>query len=166
MKRFGLLVCLLFLLMPPASLGEEDTLRAAGVIKTVKGKALVLRNNAHLPAIEGNRLYENDTLWTGENGSMGVILKDDTVLSLGPESEIVIDEFIFEPESDELSIMTRMVRGTVSYISGKISKMSPESAQFETPVATIGIRGTSFLVKIVDEEDHLTTAEAMTPAAE
>jgi len=79
---------------------------------------------------------------------MGVILRDDTLISLGPNTKIAIDEFKFAPAKGELSILTRMTRGIITYISGQITKLSPESARFETPTSTIGVRGTKFLVKV------------------
>ena len=91
---------------------------------------------------------EKDTLQTGSDGALGVIFKDDTVLSLGPDSLLVIDEFVFAPMEGELSIVTRMLKGTVAYLSGVIAKLSPESARFETPMATLGIRGTRFVAEV------------------
>jgi hypothetical protein len=72
-------------------------------------------------------------------------------LSLGPESVLVIDEFIFAPKQGKFSIVIRMVRGTAAYLSGLISKLAPESAHFKTPTASIGIRGTKFVAKIEGE---------------
>ena len=153
MRSTNALILLLFLLMSSICVADDDTMKTVGSIKTVEGTAFIIRNGDRLSAAAGHRLFENDLLQTGQDGSMGVILKDDTVLSLGPDSAIVIDEFVFSPEDGQLSIVTKMLRGTVSYISGKISKLSPESARFQTPVATIGIRGTHFLVKVMDEEE-------------
>jgi hypothetical protein len=77
-----------------------------------------------------------------------VIFKDDTLLSLGPESALVIDKFVFVPREGKFSIVLRMIRGTVAYLSGLISKLAPDSAHFETPTASIGIRGTRFVVRV------------------
>ena len=79
---------------------------------------------------------------------MGIIFEDNTILSLGPESEVVIDEYVFAPEKGLFSMIARMVKGTASYLSGIIGHQSPESVKFRTPEATIGIRGTHFLVKV------------------
>ena len=153
MRSSSVLILLLFLLISSICVAGDGSVKIVGTVKTVEGPAFIIRHEDRLPAVAGHRLFENDLLQTGQDGSMGVILRDDTVLSLGPDSEIVIDEFVFSPEDGQLSIVTKMLRGTVSYISGKISKISPESARFETPVATIGIRGTHFLVKVIDEEE-------------
>jgi hypothetical protein len=124
---------------------------SVGRVKTVEGTASIVRGQGSLPAVVNERILQGDTLTTGPNGSLGVILKDDTSLSLGPNSAVVVDQFQFAPAEGKLSLVTRMVRGTAVYISGIIAKLSPQSVRFETPNATIGIRGTRFLVK-VDED--------------
>jgi hypothetical protein len=139
-----------------ASLVAWATVAAAsdesvGRVKTVEGTASIVRGQASLPAVINEKVFQGDTLRTGPDGSLGVILKDDTSLSLGPNSEVVVDRFLFAPAEGKLLLVTRMVRGTALYISGVIAKLSPQSVLFETPNATIGIRGTRFLVK-VDED--------------
>ncbi len=142
--------------MIAAALVACATLSAAsdgsvGRVKTVKGSASILRGQSSLPAVINERVFQGDTLRTGPDGSLGMLLKDDTSLSLGPNSVVVVDQFLFAPAEGKLSLVTRMLRGTAVYISGIIAKLSPQSVRFETPNATIGIRGTRFLVK-VDED--------------
>ena len=121
---------------------------SVGRVKTVNGPASILRGQVSLPAVVNERVFQGDTLRTGPDGSLGVMLKDDTSLSLGPNSEVVIDQFLFAPAEGKLSLVTRMLKGTAVYFSGVIAKLSPQSVRFETPNASIGIRGTRFLVKV------------------
>jgi hypothetical protein len=122
-----------------------------GRVKTVEGSASIVRGQSSLPAVVNERIFQGDTLRTGPDGSLGMLLKDDTSLSLGPNSVVVVDQFLFAPAEGKLSLVTRMVRGTAVYVSGIIAKLSPQTVRFETPNASIGIRGTRFLVK-VDED--------------
>jgi hypothetical protein len=122
--------------------------QAIGVVKTSGGTATIIRGGQILPAGAGKKLFVGDTLTTGADGSMGVILRDNSTLSLGPESSLVIQEFLFSPAEGKLGLLARITRGTMAYISGLIGKSAPGSARFETPVATIGIRGTRFAVKV------------------
>ncbi len=124
---------------------------SAGRVKTVEGSASIVRGQSSLPAVVNERILQGDTLRTGPDGSLGVILKDDTTLSLGPNSVVVVEQFLFAPAEGKLSLVTRMLKGTAVYLSGIIGKLSPQSVRFETPNATIGIRGTKMLVK-VDED--------------
>jgi len=82
---------------------------------------------------------------------MGVAFSDETLLSLGPESVLVVDQYVFAPRQGKFSIVLKMLRGTAAYLSGLISKLTPESAHFETPSASIGIRGTHFVVKVEEK---------------
>lgn len=127
-----------------------------GSIKTLKGKASIIRNRSVVEVKIGSKVFTNDSLKTGVDGSMAMVFKDDTLLSIGPNSEIVINEFFFSPGEGKLSIITRLLKGTSAYLSGIIGKLSPESVRFETPVANIGIRGTKFAVSVEgsDEASH------------
>ena len=119
-----------------------------GSVSRLKGTASIVRKNQVIPAQIGEKIYMMDALKTGRDGSLGVVFKDDTLLSIGPQSEIIISEFLFSPAEGKLSIVTRLLKGSAIYLTGIIGKLSPESVRFETPVANIGIRGTKFAVKI------------------
>ena len=101
-----------------------------------------------MPASARTKLLAGDTLTTGSGGSMGVILRDNSTLSLGPESRIVIETFLCSPHEGKFGLLARITRGTMAYLSGLIGKLAPGSARFETPMASIGIRGTRFAVKV------------------
>ena len=79
---------------------------------------------------------------------MGVIFRDDTTLSLGPDTRIVIDEFLFSPAEGKLGFVSSISKGTAAYLSGKINKLSPGATRVETPLAVLGIRGTRFLIEV------------------
>jgi len=118
-----------------------------GIVKSVTRNVFFIRDGEMIQAAVNMKIMARDAIKTGPDGSVGFILKDDTVISMGPESQIVIDEFSFDPAGKNMSFIARMLHGTISYFSGQIAKLSPESVRFETPVATIGMRGTHFLVK-------------------
>jgi hypothetical protein len=124
---------------------------ASPVIATVhkvSGTAAIVRQGQTISASAGLEIWENDTIRTGPEGSIGIVFNDDTRLSLGPDSVLIVDDFLFVPRQGKFSIVLRMVRGTAAYLSGLISKLAPDSAHFETPTASIGIRGTKFVVKV------------------
>ena len=119
-----------------------------GSIKIVKGSVVIIRPNQTLYAKIGENIFKNDSLKTGADGSLGIVFKDDTLLSLGPNSEVVIQEFMFSPGEGKLALVIRMIKGTAAYLTGIIAKLAPESVRFETPVGSAGVRGTKFVVKI------------------
>ena len=118
-----------------------------GMVRNFAGSATVTRGWNVLPATTGTRLHIGDTLGTGPDGSLGVILRDNSSLSLGPSSSLVLRDFRFSPSEGQFGLLVRLSRGTMAYLSGLIGKLAPENARFETPTATIGIRGTHFAVK-------------------
>jgi hypothetical protein len=142
------LTAILVLLSPIGGISPAGAFPAVATIQKASGTVTVVRQGHSLAASAGFEVQEDDTLRTGPDGSIGVIFKDDTVLSLGPESVLVVDEFVFAPKQGKFSIVLRMLKGTAGYLSGLISKLSPESAHFETPTASIGIRGTQFVVRV------------------
>ena len=117
-------------------------------VKTFAGTATIARNEKMIPANRDEKIFIGDTRKTGADGSMGITFRDNTILSLGPNSVVVIHEFLFAPAQGKLSIVTRLIKGTAAYLSGVIAKLSPQSVRFETPVATVGFRGTKLLVRI------------------
>ena len=119
-----------------------------GTLQRVSGTATVVRQDQILPAKAGLEIQANDTLRTGSDGSIGVVFQDDTFLSLGPGSVLVIDEFVYAPRQGKLSLAFRMMKGTAVYLSGLIAKLAPDSVHFVTPSASVGVRGTKFAVKV------------------
>jgi hypothetical protein len=123
-----------------------------GGLRKVSGIAYVQRaeQTQAIKAVDGMDIYQNDTISTTENGSLGIVFKDATRISIGPDSKLVVSKYIFNPSQKKFSMLTKMMKGTASYASGKLSKLSPGSVTIETPDATIGSRGTSFLIKVED----------------
>ena len=119
-----------------------------GSVKNVRGTATVVRAGETIPAHPGLGLLAGDILETGSDGALGLTLRDDSLLSLGPSSRIALEKFQFAPAEGNLGLTTRIVRGTFAYLSGLIGKLAPDATTFVTPVATIGVRGTRFAVRI------------------
>ncbi|HEU4938084.1 MAG TPA: FecR domain-containing protein [Vicinamibacterales bacterium] len=120
----------------------------AGRIKTVTGAAFIVRNNAVIPAQAGQVVYEADALRTGPDGKIGVTLKDDTRLALGPGSEVRLERFAYAPGTASLGMVLKFVRGVTAYVSGRLAKLAPDSVRLETPSAIVGVRGTTLAIRV------------------
>jgi hypothetical protein len=142
-----LFVAILLAIVSVPIWGHADADGNIGVVRNSAGSATVLRGGIALPATAGTRLHVGDTLGTGPDGSLGVLLRDNSSLSIGPSSSLVLRDFLFSPSEGKFSLLVRLSRGTMAYLSGLIGKLAPEKARFETPTATIGIRGTHFVVQ-------------------
>jgi len=125
-------------------------IQSAGIIKSVSGEVMI--TSAHqttsIKAVPNMKIIQGDSIKTGVKGSVGLTFDDDTVISLGPNSEIVIQEFLFNPVEKKLSFVAKMIKGTFSFLSGQIIKLAPDKVQLKTPDATLAIRGTKLCVKI------------------
>lgn len=117
-------------------------------IKTVSGQAEIVRNGARSPAKIGDPLYEKDTIETGADGSIGITFIDNTVMSSGPNSQIVLEDYKFNSSNFTGSMLTDMNRGTVSMVSGDIARSSPGAMKVKTPTAILGVRGTRFVIEV------------------
>lgn len=145
-RRCSAIVLALVLAAANPVLGQE--LSAAGRIKVASGSAFVVRDSKLIPAKAGQAVLEADTLKTGADGRIGVTLRDDTRVSLGPSSEVRLDRFVYAPGDGRLGLVLKIVRGVAAYVSGQIAKLSPDSIRLETPAAIVGVRGTSLGIRV------------------
>ncbi len=119
----------------------------AGRIKIAQGSVFIVRGGATIPAKLGEVVYEADTLRTGADGKLGLTLKDDTRLSLGPSSEIRLDRFAYAPAEGRFGFVLNVVKGVAAYVSGRIAKLAPDAVKLETPAAIVGVRGTTIVIR-------------------
>lgn len=146
------LPCLLVVLcLASSSVLAQDPI--IGFIKTVDGSASVVSAQQTVAAKPGMPLELGQTLKTGSGGSLGVLLKDNTSLAIGSNTEIVLDEFIYEPVDDKLKLGLNFIKGTLHYVSGVIAKLKPEAISIKTPTGMIGVRGTQFLAKVAEPQE-------------
>jgi hypothetical protein len=146
MRILYIICCLLFVAVTGVSAeGERNPI---GLVKTATD-AFILRGGSRIAAYPGFQLVKGDVLSTGAKGSMGVVLRDDTTLSLSSSTETTVEQFDFEPAEQRLGMVLRVAHGIIGYLSGKISKLAPGSVRLETPTATLGVRGTHLVARII-----------------
>ena len=92
-------------------------------------------------------IFSYDTIKTGK-GKVAIGFIDDTRVDVTQHSKLIIDEFVYDPNTKTGSLSLKAALGTVRYASGQIAKTSPTSVQIKTPTATIGVRGTDFSMTI------------------
>src|SRR5262245_44002391 len=118
----------------------------AGRVKTVKGTVYIERGGQREVALVGSGVRQADTLVTGPDGAVGVTLADDTLLSAGPNSVLVIERFVYEANQPG-SVEAALTKGTLAVVSGRIAKQAPDAMRVKTPSAILGVRGTEFVVR-------------------
>jgi len=143
------ILCITHLVFSPTVVvaAEKDAVPVIGQVKVLKGDAHIIRQNHRVVLSEGVDVFLNDEAVTGTDGSLGLTLTDSTTLSLGPESNLVLDDFVYDPAGQDLGMEINLLQGTLAYVSGAIASLSPQSVKLTTPTATIGIRGTKVLIK-------------------
>ena len=119
-----------------------------GQIKNVNGQVFLTRNSAQQAAKAGDLVDQSDIITTGANGSVGITLIDNSRLSAGPNSRIELKQFRFNPTTQEGESVTEVRRGTLAIVSGQIAKRSPNAMKVQTPTTILGVRGTTFAVKV------------------
>ena len=92
-------------------------------------------------------IFSYDTIKTGK-GKVAVGFIDDTRVDVTQHSKLIIDEFVYDPNTKKGSLSLKAALGTVRYASGQIAKTTPTAVQIKTPTATIGVRGTDFSMTI------------------
>jgi hypothetical protein len=115
--------------------------------KVAKGAVYVERGGKRLPAYVGTHLQATDIIVTGADGSAGITFIDNSLLSVGPNSVLQIERYAFNSTTHEGVFDTTLSRGTLSVVSGKIAKQSPDAMKVRTPSSILGVRGTEFLVR-------------------
>lgn len=119
-----------------------------GQIKVAKGTVHVERDGQRLPAAVGMAIRQADTLTTGADGSAGVTFSDNSLLSTGPNSVLIVDKYTFNTTTHAGEFDASLKKGTLAVVSGKIVKQSPGAMRVRTPAAVMGVRGTDFVVQV------------------
>ena len=99
----------------------------------------------------GDKIYFGDIIKAEDQSKSQILLLDETVITIGSKTSVTLDEFIYDPNSQEGRITTNIIEGSVKVLSGKISEKNPDNLIVKTPAGSIGTRGTEFQA-IVDED--------------
>lgn len=117
------------------------------LIKSVSGDVKITRHDKTFEAVSGGTLEVSDRVVTAPNAQAAVVFRDGTLLTLGSGADILVRDYVFEPKSDKFAFSLYLAKGSAIYESGKIGKLSPQSVKVQTPKATVGVRGTRFLIE-------------------
>ena len=135
-----------FALLAAAGLAHADQMPlSSGVIaiatEPVSIKTVSLQGNIiGRTAGVGQPIYLNDEIKTGPQNRLQILLKDQSVFNIGPNSQLTIDKFVYDPTKPELSV--NIQKGAFKFVSGKIASGNPDSMKVKLPNATIAVRGT------------------------
>ena len=138
-------VLLMLLVLAPAAAADD-----VGQVKTSKGGVVIVRDGQELAAPAGTPVRQSDRILTRADGSVGIAFRDNSLLSLGPDSSLDISLFSFGARQAADALEATLNRGTLSAVSGKIVTKSPEAMRIHTPTSILGVRGTEFFVEVTN----------------
>lgn len=144
MKKLSTLLFGLVLVFSGIAAAADDY---AGVVKTTKGTASAERGGRQVALTPGSRVSQGDRIVTGKDGYVGITMRDDTLLTLGPGSVLSLDSYGFDPKTHDGNLLASLTRGVLSVVTGLIARRSPESFAVKTRISTMGVRGTEFIVE-------------------
>jgi hypothetical protein len=121
-----------------------------GQIKSAAGTVHIERDGKVIAAPIGSGVKQSDKLVTGADGTIGVTFLDNSLISAGPNSVLVLDRYNYNPTTAAGRFDASLKKGTIAVVSGKMVKQKAESMQIRTPSTVMGVRGTEFVVRVDD----------------
>jgi len=144
---------------PPSAATQEASVKPIGKVVSAKGSVGIEHVNAVVVQASlgnqpgqtkiGDPIYLGDVVVTGADGQVGITFTDGTAFNLSSNARMVMTEFVYDPNSKENSTLLSLTKGTFTFVAGKIAKSG--DMKIDTPVATMGIRGTTPHVEISDD---------------
>lgn len=124
-----------------------------GVASAVRGSVKAVAPGAAGRVVEtGKPVYSHDKVTTGPEGKLQVLLLDQTSFTMGANSEMELDEFVFDPATNVGKVSAKIAKGAFRFVTGKVARRDPSAMKVTTPVGTIGIRGTMTAGQVSDTE--------------
>jgi len=134
---------LIIIFLTFASVANASNNSFVGVIGAAIGD---IKNQKNESLSNGSKIFFGDTIISKSKSNAQILFLDQTVLTLGEETELTIDEFVYDPNSQDGSFVSTVKTGTVKFITGQISKKNPDNLEVKVPAGTLGARGTEFVV--------------------
>jgi hypothetical protein len=117
-----------------------------GAVAIVQGSAVGIHNSARRALKRSDAIYTGDVLQTGSDGTLGVTFEDATTLLLKSNSQIAVDNFVYQERGGSNAASLDILQGTIAFIASKVAKTG--TMRINTPFATLGIRGTAGIIEI------------------
>ena len=126
------------------SVQAEEKLTVEKQLIGVLGVSTGAVSNGSKELKTGDKIYLGDTILSGTNSGAQLLLLDQSTFTIGSDSEVVMDTFIYDPKNNDGKIVSIVKKGSLKVISGLISKKNPDNLIVEVPEGTLGSRGTEF----------------------
>lgn len=128
---------------PTMAQGAPEIGVAASVVNKVDGTV----GQRTAPKATGDKVYENEIIKTGRDSKSQLLFRDETALTVGPNSEVTLDKFVYNPSGNS-SVSVRATRGVFRFVSGSLPSQAYE---IKTPAGTLGVRGSVGELIVLDD---------------
>ena len=126
--------------------GSASVGKVIGHVTKLVGTATAIRNGVSIILNNGDNVEKGDVVQSGSGSTLGITFIDGTVFGLSSNARMVLNEMVYDPNGSNNSSLLSLVAGTISFVAGETAKHG--DMKVDTPVATMGIRGTAVLVEI------------------
>ncbi len=126
--------------------GSPSVAQVIGHVTKLVGTATAIRNGVSIILNSGDNVNKGDVVQSGSDSTLGITFIDGSVFGLASNAKMVLNEMIYDPNGSNNSSLISLVQGTISFVAGATAKKG--DMKVDTPVATMGIRGTAVLVEI------------------
>jgi hypothetical protein len=134
-----------------------DSTSQIGVAGAVSGGVYIVQADGTKKRVTaGMPIDFKSKVLTDSSGRLQIMLLDETVFTVGPNSEMVLDEFVYDPSTQSSKVRAKVLKGIFRYITGKIPRKKPSDVQINIPACAVGIRGTDVVISQDDKEDSWT----------
>lgn len=137
----------------PASAAAEAG--RAGTFKQVQGEVRLGLDGARTAPQSGDAVRSGERIVTGRDGAASVVLKDGTVLTLGPNTTADLRQFQYDATTQEGNFALDLLQGSLRVVTGLLAKINPDRFKVKTPTAVVGVRGTDFIVEAAPKLEPL-----------
>jgi hypothetical protein len=144
----GCWMLVLLLTVMESAIAQRPTV---GTVERAQGRCVAMFGESSRRLQEGDEVRQHDVLITSAGARLQIVLTDGTRVSLAEEAELLVDEFVFEPESNQGDLGLRALLGAFEFSGGAVEDIPEPSVEVMTPVAMLGVRGTAFWAGPIDD---------------
>lgn len=133
--------------VPTANAPATSAELRAGTVKEVQGQVWTGGTDAKTASEPGQGVVQGQRLSTGATGAATLLLKDGTVLTLGPNTTVDLSQFQYNATTQEGNFLLDLLQGSVRVVTGVLARINPDLFKIKTPTSVVGVRGTDFIVE-------------------
>jgi ferric-dicitrate binding protein FerR (iron transport regulator) len=137
---------------PPAATTDVGRI---GTFKQVEGEVRVGKDGARTAPQSGDAVRAGQRITTGRDGAASMVLKDGTVLTLGPNTTTDLNQFQYDTTTQEGNFAVELLQGSLRVVTVLLAKVNPERFKVKTPTAVVGVRGTDFIVEATPKPEPI-----------